>query len=73
MTNMKCGKHVLVCGYHVTEKSNKDLLDLFKKNMNTLNSKFQNFTKEISIACFAEMYNNDNQHLNHIYKVEITT
>ena len=59
----KCEKHVLVCGYHVTEKGNKDLLDLFKKNMNKLNSKFQNFTKEISISCFAETYNNDNQHL----------
>ena len=54
---MKCEKHVLVCGFHATEKSNIDLFELYKINMNKLNSKLQNFTKEISISWFAETYN----------------
>ena len=58
---VKCEKHILVCGYHAGESSNKDLLELYKKHLVKSNSKFQTLSKEISISCFSESYNNDNQ------------
>ena len=54
---MKCEKHVLVCGYHANEKSNKDLLEEYKRNIIKAHEKYQHFSKEVSISCFADIYN----------------
>ena len=54
---MKCENHVLVCGYHANEKSNKDLLEEYKRNVIKAHEKYQNFSKEVSISCFADIYN----------------
>ena len=47
-----CEKHVLVCGFHANEKSNKDLLEEYKKTVIKPNGKFQDFTKEVKISFF---------------------
>ena len=46
-----CEKHVLVCGYHVDQKRNKHLLEVYKKHMFEGN-KFQDFSKAVNISCF---------------------
>ena len=54
----KCEKHVLVCGHHHEDAKNVALLETFKKNVIKPNSKFFNFTKEISISNFANAFTN---------------
>ena len=49
---LTCEKHVLVCGFHANEISNKDLLEEYKKNVIKPHGKFQNFTKEVKISFF---------------------
>ena len=54
-----CSKHVLVCGFHCGEKRNEDLLVLYKKNVIAQNKKFLDFTKNVSISCFAQSYKSE--------------
>ena len=51
-----CKKHVLVCGFHCSDKRNEELLLLYKKNVIDKNSNFLDFTKNVSIACFSQSY-----------------
>lgn len=54
--NKTCANHVLVCGFHCKEKKNQDLLETFKKNVIKANTKYADFTKEINICNFSEIY-----------------
>ncbi len=58
---LRCEKHVLTCGYHCKGKQNKDLLELYKRNVIRAHGKFFEFSKDISISCFSEIYNSDSQ------------
>ena len=58
-TEQLCQKHVLVCGHHCEEESNKKLLELYKKNVIQPHGKFFDFTKNISISCYSEAYRCD--------------
>ena len=58
-TEQLCQKHVLVCGHHCEEGSNKKLLELFKKKEIQSHGKFLDFTKNIAISCYLEAYRCD--------------
>ena len=58
---LKCEKHVLVCGYHCKEKNNKELLELYRRKVIGVHGKFFEFSKAISISCFSEVYNIDSK------------
>ena len=58
---LKCEKHVLVCGYHCREKNNKELLELYRRKVIGVHGKFFEFSKAISISCFSEVYNIDSK------------
>ena len=62
---IKCHNHVLVCPYHADNVKNKELLDLYKTNMDNFNKNFKEFSKNISTSCFSEVYKNDNQKPQH--------
>ena len=47
-----------MCGYHANEKSNEDILELYKKNVIRANGKFNDFTQDVKISNFSESYNN---------------
>ena len=53
---MTCEKHVLVCKHHCKETSNIALLDSYKKFMMKPGKKFLDFTKHISISCYARAH-----------------
>ena len=55
-TEMTCEKHVLVCKHHCKEPSNVSLLDSYKKLMIKPAKKFFDFTKQISISCYARAH-----------------
>ena len=40
---LKCGKHILMCGYHANEMSNEDILELYQKNVIRAHGKFNDF------------------------------
>ena len=58
-TEQLCQKHVLVCGHHCEEEPNKKLLELYKKNVIQPHGNFFDFTKNIVISCYAEVYRCD--------------
>ena len=53
---MKCEKHVLVCKHHCKEPGNVTLLDSYKKFMIKPSKKFLDFSKQISISCYAKSH-----------------
>ena len=53
----KCVKHILVCQYHLDQKRNKDLLELFKRNV-IVTKNFPDFSKAIQIN-FSESYRSE--------------
>ena len=57
-----CSKHVLVCGFHCSEKRNTELLELYRKNVISPHGRFLEFTKKVSISCFSECYAVDSDH-----------
>ena len=61
---LKCAKHVLVCGYHAKEKSNQELLEKYKKNVVKTNGKFFEFTNSISLSCFSKNFGAESEYWN---------
>ena len=57
--NKKCIKHVLVCPYHNNEKANRDLLEIYKKDLVSTNSHLRDVCK--SISCFSKSFNSESQ------------
>ena len=62
--HLKCEKHVLVCGFHFEEKGNQEILKLYRKNV-IEKGNFQVFSKNVSISCFSEAYNNGKSSKSH--------
>ena len=56
--NAICEKHVLVCGFHCEEKSNQDLLEVYKQDLIKIDEKFKDFVKNV-VICFSESYSTD--------------
>ena len=59
--NVKCEKHVLVCGFHCKEAANQELLEVYKKNSEKAHKNLKDFSKNVKISHFSVTYAADSE------------